>query len=108
MDIHIIRERLTHSGVARNMRENSELDLRVVGVNEDTALASFEKASELSAALGTHGDVLQIRLCGADTPCTGLGLVEGRVYTSVGRDLVNQRVTVGGFELSYGAVLKYL
>ena len=107
MDVDIIGKRLAHGGVACHVREHSQLDLRVIRVNQHTAVLCLKEAAEFPTAFGTHGDILQIGLGGADTPRPCLGLVKGGMDTSVGGDLVDQRIAVGRFELGDCAIFQY-
>ena len=76
VDIFVILERFNHIFVTRNMGKHTEFNLRIVGVNERPALSCTEKLSHLSAKLGSYGDILEIRLCWADSACSCFGLIE--------------------------------
>ena len=54
--------------VACDVRQNAQLDLRVVGVHERLALARHKVAAQAAAQLGADGNVLQVRLGGGDAP----------------------------------------
>ena len=72
--------------VARQMRENSQLDLRVVGGNETIARLGDERRANLAAKRRADRDVLQVRIAAAEPAGRGHGLVERRVDASGPRD----------------------
>ena len=108
MDVRTVQKRLLHVLVACDMRQNAQLDLRVVGVHERLALARHKVAAQAAAQLGADGNVLQVRLGGGDAPGARLGLDEGRVDPSVRGLGVQQAVHVGGQQLGVGAVFQDL
>ena len=108
MDVRTVQKRLLHVLVARDVREDAQLDLRVVGVHQRLARARHKIAAQTAAQLGADGDVLQVRLGGGDAPGARLGLDEGRVYPPVRGLGVQQAVHVGGQQLRIGAVFQNL
>src|SRR6185369_352653 len=55
-------ERLDERRIAREVRHEAQLDLRVVGNEEHPALARHEATPDRFAALSAHRDVLEVRL----------------------------------------------
>src|SRR6266850_2895355 len=86
--------------VAREMGQESQLDLGVVGREQHRAGRSDEGAANGLAARGAHGDILQVRI-GRRQPARGRpGLIEARVDAPGQRvDVSRQRIHVGGLEL---------
>ena len=71
--------------VSGHMSQHTELNLGIVRVLAD-----------LSAQFHTHGNVLQIRLCRADTPRGSNGLIEIRMDPAVLFNKSCQSVCIGG------------
>ena len=94
-------------GVLRIVGEDPQLDLRVVGGQQLPArLAGDERRADFAAFLGADGDVLQVRVAGAEPARGGDDLVERRVDAArFGVDHRRQRVDVGVLELRVLAVL---
>ena len=63
MEIGAAVERRDQVLVARQVREQAKLDLRVVGREEQRVLVERHEAlANVATELGAHGDVLQIRV----------------------------------------------
>ncbi len=89
------------------MRQDAQLDLRVIGGEQRPAGLGDERGANLAAQLGAHGDVLQIGVGGAEAAGGRAGLAEARVQAAGGGiDQLGQRVDVGGFELGDFAVFE--
>ena len=81
MDIEARDESVPHGGVSRDIRQEAQLDLGVVGVDEDTVFGGGnEELAKLTAQLGADGDVLEVGLGGGETARGGARLLEGGVY----------------------------
>ena len=85
--------------VAREVREDPELDLRVVRRDEAHAFRRDERAPDLAARFRPDRDVLEIRRVRGEPACRGDGLVVPRVHAPIGRDVCGQRVHVRALEL---------
>ena len=107
MDIVVVLERVYHILVARDVRENSQLNLAVVGINQHIAFPRGKELAHFASELCSDGDILEIRLGGADSACARFGLVEARVNTTVGSDDLQKSVAVGRFELSERSVAEH-
>ena len=95
-------------GVFGKMREDAQLDLRVVGGEQRPAGFGDEGGANLAAEFGAHGDVLQIGVGGAEPAGGRAGLAEARVQAAGGGlDQLRQRVDVGGFELGEFAIFEH-
>ena len=102
-----LAERLNHVLVAREMRHHAQLNLRVVGREEQLPWLWYEALSYLLAVLAAHGDVLQIGVGGGETTRCRDGLVERGVYVSgAWVDELGQRVDVCAEQLLQSAVLE--
>ena len=63
MNILPVQECFQKVLVLRKMREDAQLDLRVIGGHKGViAVARFKERTDLSSLFRTHGNVLQIRL----------------------------------------------
>ena len=85
--------------VPGHMGKHTQLDLRIVRVHKDAAFLRYEHFPDTPAQLHAHGDILQIGLCGADTPGGGNCLIEIGVNPLVRPDIDSQPVGVSGFQL---------
>ena len=84
MDVAALAEGLGELLVPREVREDAELDLAVVGGEQDPAavlvgLAGDEGRAQATSALGADRDVLQVRLAGGSDVRRGDRLAEGAV-----------------------------
>ena len=97
-----------HRRIAGEMREDPELDLRVVGGYESPArLARQERRADLLPFGCPRGDVLQIRVAGTEPARRGHRLIERRVHAAGPRiDERRQRVDVGALELRVFAMFE--
>ena len=78
VDVLARREGLAELRLAGDVREDPQLDLRVVGREQPEARLGDEGAADLAPELGADGDRLQVRIRGREPPRRGDGLVEGR------------------------------
>ena len=82
------------------MREDAQLDLRVVGRDQPIAGLGDEGAADLAANLGADRDVLEVRIAARQPAGCRNRLVERRVDAARVRvDQQRQRVDVGAFQL---------
>ena len=84
MDVLATGERCDEAGVGGQVGDAAQLDLVVVGDHQLVAGCGDERLAERPTLLGTHGDVVQVRLVGAEAAGAGDGLVEGGVDPAVG------------------------
>ena len=108
MDVETAVEGVEHVLVLGQRGDDTELNLRVVGRQQQVVVVSgHEGTAYLAAALGTDGDILQIGIAGREAPRSGDGLVVDRVQTSRGRiNKLRESVEVGTHQLGDGAVLE--
>ena len=83
VDVLAARERLAQLRLARDVREDPQLDLRVVGREQPVALLGDERRADLAAELGADRDRLQVRVGGREPAGRGDRLVERRVQPPV-------------------------
>jgi hypothetical protein len=62
------------------MRQHAQLDLRIVGRNEDMPWCCHKATPDLAALLGAGGDILQIRVVAAQSAGRRAKLAVGRMY----------------------------
>ena len=106
MDVLAAREGGDQPGVGGEVGDAAQLDLVVVGDEQDVAGRRHEDAAELTALVSTHRDVVQVRAVRAEPTGAGDGLVERGVDPTVGRDLEQQSLAVGAAQLLDLAVLQ--
>ncbi len=95
------------SAVLRQVREHPQLDLRVVGGEDDVPRRRDEGGADGPAELRADGDVLQVRVVRRQPAGGGDGLVEARVDAAgLGVHVARQRVDVRALELVELAVLQ--
>ena len=81
--------------VAREMREQTQLNLRVVHRQKDAALACRKRRLDGTAQLRARRDVLQVRIARGQTPRCRDGLVVRGVHAAVASTQRAQRVQIG-------------
>ena len=79
--VHILApaEDLLQDILARDMGEQAQLDLGVVGRDELVSFLGDEAGPDLTPQLGANGDVLEVRVVGGQPAGGGCRLVEGGV-----------------------------
>ena len=106
VDVLAAEEGLPHDVVMGDVGQHAQLDLGIVGVEEDTAVARHEAAPDLGTQLLPHGDVLHVGIGGRQAARGRHHLVEGGVDAPVGADDLQKAVDVGGFQLRQLAVFE--
>ena len=76
VDIVAVVEGGYHCFVVRNVRENTKLDLRIVGINKYTAVLGDKEFSKLTSDRCSDGNILQIGFCRRNSSGLCFGLVE--------------------------------
>jgi len=80
------------------MRQNAQLDLRIIGGEQRPAGLGGERRANLAAQFAAHRNVLQIGVRGAEPAGGCASLIEAGVYAAGGPiDELRQRVGVSGF-----------
>ncbi len=102
-------ERVDQHRVLRHMREQAQLDLRVVRDDQLPAVARNERRPDFAPQLRLDGNVLQVGI-GRRQPSGGrAGLVEAGVDAAGdGVHQGRQRVDIGAFELGELPVFQHL
>ena len=108
VDVLAAAERVDERFLAGHVREHAQLDLRVVGRDQDVARRGDERTPNLAAELGADRDVLQVRIRAAQTARRRDRLVEARVHASRlrMRPCSGQRVDVRALQLVQRAPLE--
>ena len=99
VDVHAGSKRSLHVRVVCDMRQNAQLNLAVVRVDKHPAVLRHEHFSDFASKLRAHGNVLEIRLCGAEPPGRRDHVLERRVDPAVVRDLLDKAISIGRFQL---------
>ena len=101
VDVRAGGERLGQALVPGQMGQDAQLDLRVVGHQEDLPVAAgHEGPADLPSQLPAYRDVLEVGVGGGEAPGGRHGLVEGGVDPSGGGVYqLGQRHQVGGAQL---------
>src|SRR5439155_24712658 len=105
MDVLAARERFAQLRLARDVREDPQLDLRVIGGNQLPAGPGYECRPDLAPELGADRDRLQAGVRARQTACRGDRLAEGRVQAGVVSDERWQWPGIGGRQLRALAAL---
>ena len=93
--------------IAREVSEQAQFDLRIIGGEQDVAGFGDEGGANAASEFGADGNVLQIGIGGGKPSGGGSGLAEGGVQASGGAvDERGQSVDVGGFQLGELAVVE--
>ena len=108
VNVEVVREGPAQGRIVGIMREDPQLDLRIIGRQELPAgLARDERLADLAAVLGAHRDILQVGVARAQPPGRGDALVERGVNPAVvGMHEPGQRVQVRALELRELAMLQ--
>ena len=99
VDVLAAAERLDERRVAREVGEEAQLDLRVVGRDEEAPRRGDEGLPDRAPRLGPHGDVLEVRVVRGEAARRRDRLVEARVDPPVPRDVPREGVDVGPLQL---------
>src|SRR5262249_38167623 len=100
VDVDAIAERRRQQRIARQVREDAQLDLRVVGRDQNVARRRDKAATDLHAEVAADRNVLEIGILGRDAPGLGDNLVERRVHAAgLGGHERRQRIEVRALEL---------
>ena len=73
MDVEPVLEGLFQGGDIRHIGEDAQLDLRIVGGNEDVAVFRDECFADLAAFFRPYRDVLEVRVRGGEAARLGAG-----------------------------------
>src|SRR3981081_4182759 len=93
--------------IAREVSEQAEFDLRVVGGEQHMSGLGDEGGADAASEFGAGGNVLQIRIRGGETAGRGAGLAEGCVQASGGWiDENGKSIYISGLELGQLAVVE--
>ena len=90
------------------MGQQPQLDLGVVRIHQHLPRRGHKHLPQLRPQLRADGDILKVRLCGAEPSGGSDGVLEGGVDPSVRSDHLAQPVSIGGFQLGELAVLQDL
>ena len=107
MQILAGEEAVAQHRVARDVRQDAQLDLAVVRAQEPPARPRNERLADFRAERRADGDVLQIGIDRRQTPGRGHRLIEGRVQAPVLAERRRQRIEVRRLELHQLAVLEH-
>ena len=109
VEVGAFPERVDEDRILGEVREHAELDLRVVGRDQDVARIGDEGAADLAAERRADRDVLQVRVAAAQPPGGGDRLVEAGVHAAGLRvHELRQGVDVGALQLHQLAPLENL
>ena len=107
VDVVSLAKRLQHVRVLAQVGHDAQLDLRIVGREELTAVVGDERLAYLLAVFVAHGDVLQVRVARTEASRGRHRLVERGVDAPRVRvDQRGQGVDVGAQQLAQAAVVE--
>ena len=104
MNVAAAQKSLLHIFVAANASQHAQLDLRIVGVHQQTALTRDEKSAHFSAKFFTHRYILHIWLGRTDAPRARFRLLEDAMHPPISVYLLEQAVDVGRGKLGKRAI----
>ena len=108
MNVVATAESVDEQLVFGEVREQAQLDLRVVGGEQNTALFGDEGGANLAAKFGANGNVLQVRISRREAAGGGIRLIESRVEASgIFAAKHRQRIDVGRLQLGELAVFEH-
>ena len=94
--------------LAREVGQDAQLDLGVVGADQRPALLGQEGLADPAAERGSDRNVLQVWIAARQAPGGGDGLVEVGVHPAgFGFHQLGQRLHIGASQLGQGAVLQH-
>ena len=99
MDILCFPISLNKILISGHVGQNTQLNLRIVRVNEHAAFPGNKYFSNLPSQFHPDWDILQIRLRTADSSRSCNGLVERGADSSVFLNITCKSVRIGGFQL---------
>ncbi len=108
VEVRALVERRDQVLVAGKVREQPQLDLRVVAGQKHAVLRHGERRPHAVSQLGPRWDVLQIRVGAREPARRGDGLVQRGVDASVPADELRQRIQVRVLDLRALAVVQHL
>ena len=93
--------------ILRHMGKNPKLNLGIIRIRKNTAHFWHEHLSDFSSQLGPHGNILQIRVGGADAPRGRNGLVKRGVNPLILSDKGGKTVRIGALQLCKPPVFQH-
>ena len=98
VDIHAGGKRLLHVLILRDMRQHTQLNLAVVGVDKHAAVLRHEHFSNFAPQFGTNRNILQVRFCRGKPPRRCDHVLERCVNSAVTCNFLDQPIGVGRFQ----------
>src|SRR3712207_3514731 len=109
MDVEALAKGLYHVLIARQMGDDTQFYLTVVGREEKTTGLGDEAFAYFLAVIVTHGHVLQVGIARREAPRGRDGLVERGVDMARARaDELGKSVDIGAEQLLKSAIIEYL
>jgi hypothetical protein len=108
VDVLVVPEGLDQHCVGREMGQQAQFDLRVVGGEQHPARVRHESRADVTPEVATDGDVLQIGIRGREAPGGRAGGIERGVDAAGRIHQQRQRVDVGALELGELAIVEDL
>ena len=107
VDVPVGEEGLDERRVPGEVGQDAELDLGIIGGEEDVAFVGHEGPAESCSPSPARGDVLEVGFARGQPAGRSHGLIVGRVDAARRRiDKLRQGIGVGGFELGHLPVVE--
>ena len=88
-----------------NVGQDSQLDLAIVRIHQNTALPGHEHLADLSTQIRTHGNILDIGICGGQAAGGRHQILESGVDPAILTDHLHQAIGIGGLQLGQHPVV---
>ena len=108
MNVGSVRECRDHCGVAGYVREQAQLDLRIVGVDQHAPRCGNEVFAQLTPFIGAYRDILKVRLGGGKSARCRSGLLELGVYAAVFISHLEETDDISAVKLGQLAVFEHV
>ena len=107
MEILPAEEGIDHGLVTGNMGKQTQLDLTVIGIDQNASFRGNEHPADLRSELLPNRDVLEIRFRGGKATCGRHRHLEVGMNPAIRRDNFQKPFRIGGFQFSQHAVFQH-
>src|SRR5688500_350874 len=98
MNVFAFLKSLQHHFILRDVGQQSQFQLGIVGRNDFISLFGDEGPPDAASQFCANGYVLEVRIAGRETSGGGHRLIKQTVNSAIRRDLMWKRVSVNAFK----------